>query len=45
MIDFWVSYRTSQEGYKKECDITDETYRFDLPTCSIDFDFSKIWKI
>ncbi len=38
-------YRLTPQGYKKECDIIDEIYRFDLQSCGIDFDFSKIWKI
>ncbi len=37
-------WRLIEGEYRKVADFHDETHRFDLSKCSIDFDFSKLWK-
>ena len=37
-------YRLRDGRYVKQMDATDETFEFDLGKCSIDLDFSQIWK-
>ena len=36
-------YHLSDGRYVKQIDATEESYRFDLGACHIDFDFSRIW--
>ena len=37
-------WRLMDGEYRKVADFHDETYRFDLSKCSIEFDFGKLWK-
>ena len=37
-------WRLVDGEYRKVADFHDETHRFDLSKCSIDFDFSRLWK-
>ena len=37
-------YRLEDYEYRKIGDFSDESYRFELENCAIDFDFSKIWR-
>lgn len=37
-------WRLIDGQYRKVADFHDETHRFDLSKCSIEFDFSKLWK-
>lgn len=37
-------YTLIEGEYRKAGDFHDEQYRFELPGCAIDFDFSRIWK-
>ena len=37
-------WRLIDGEYRKVADFHDESHRFDLSKCSIDFDFSKLWK-
>ena len=36
-------YRLQNGHYIKACDATDETFTFELDSCSLSFDFAKIW--
>ena len=38
-------YRLNEGQYIKEGDFSEENYLFDFDTCSIVFDFSKIWRV
>ncbi len=38
-------YKLKDGKYIKVNDFSDEKYLFDLDTCGIDFDFSKIWRV
>ena len=38
-------YRLKEGRYIKVDDFSDEVYNFDMKECSIDFDFSKIWRV
>jgi len=37
-------YRLIDGDYRKVADFSDERHRFDLSKCSIDFDFSRLWR-
>ena len=37
-------WRLVEGEYRKVADFHDETHRFDLSKCSLDFDFSRLWK-
>ncbi|SFV55769.1 hypothetical protein MNB_SV-12-588 [hydrothermal vent metagenome] len=38
-------YKLNNGRYIKVDDFSDKSYRFDMDKCSIDFDFSKIWRV
>jgi len=38
-------WRLIDGDYRKVADFHDETHRFDLSKCSLDFDFSRLWKV
>jgi Uma2 family endonuclease len=37
-------WRLMEGEYRKQGDFHDESHRFDLSKCSLDFDFSRLWK-
>lgn len=37
-------YRLIEGDYRKVADFSGETHRFDLSKCSIEFDFSRLWR-